>query len=134
MTAKFSSRASGANWREQFVLAEITAIVRIGEVGRIVKFLRAHDAQRNGKLAGDGHRLLQFAPRQARRIGQDRQGFVAKDLMRHECQKNRIHPAGIRHQARTVGGEYLLQFFKLVHRQASKCHRFRRMLKRNSGR
>ena len=89
---------------EQFMFAKITAVVRIGEVGRVVELFGAHDAQRDGKLAGHGHRFLQFATRQTGRIGQDRERFLTKDLVGHKCQKNGIHPAGIGHQARTVRG------------------------------
>ena len=81
------------------MLAEITAVGRIRGVIFVGKFLRLDDADGKWKLRRDVQRLLQFAARQARRIGDDRQRAVAQHLMRDARQKHRVHAAGIRHEA-----------------------------------
>ena len=51
---------------EQLVFAEVTTIVRIGQVVGIFKFLGTDDADGDLKLVRNLQRLSQFAPRQAR--------------------------------------------------------------------
>jgi hypothetical protein len=84
------------------VLAEIAAVGRILGVTGVVEFPRLENPDGEGKLRRDGERLLKFAARQARRIGNGRQGAVAEHLMRDKREKHRVHAAGIRHQARAV--------------------------------
>src|SRR3989442_1039290 len=48
---RFSQRRK---FGEEFVFAKITAVIRVGEVRRVRKLMRAHDAHREMKEAGCG--------------------------------------------------------------------------------
>ena len=94
---------------EQLVFAEIAAVGRVGEIVGVIEFGGANDAQRDGELGGNGHGLLQLAPREAGGIRDNGQGFIAQDLAGDKGQENGINAAGIGHQARAIGAQDALQ-------------------------
>ena len=80
-------------FRKQFVLAEIAAVVRVREIIWIFELLRLHHVNRKMKLLRDGERFLELAPRQAGGIRNRRQRFVAQHLSCDPRKKNRIDPS-----------------------------------------
>ena len=50
---------------EEFVFAEVAAVVRVGQVAGVLKFAGAEDAHRELEPAGQGQGLLQFAAGEA---------------------------------------------------------------------
>ena len=58
---------------EELVLAEIAAVVRVGQVAGILEFAGADDAHREPELPAQRQGLLKFAAGQAGRIGNRRQ-------------------------------------------------------------
>src|SRR5205823_4472010 len=90
---------------EELVFAEITAVVRIGQVIGVVKFGGLDDANRKTELRAERKRLLQFTPGQTRGISDYRQRFLAQNFARDARQENRIHAARIGDKARTVGAK-----------------------------
>ena len=84
---------------EEFVFAEIAAVIGIGEVSGIFELLRAHNPHRELKLFGGGQRGSQFAARQTRGIRNNGQRFLAKNLVGDAGKEDRIDAAGISHEA-----------------------------------
>lgn len=90
---------SAGEWDEfgkEFVLAEVAAVVGVGEVIRILEFLRFDHANGEAEIAGKLQSFVQFAARQAGRISDDSEGLRAEHLMRDAREKRRIDAAGIR--------------------------------------
>ena len=104
--------------REQLVLAEITTIRRIRQIPRVLKFPRVNHPHRKPKSPRDFQRLLQFPPRQTRRIRHRRQRPRPEHLVCDRRQKNRIHPTRIRHQARPKRAQPRPQVFQFHLRHA----------------
>ena len=100
-------------FREQLVLAEVTAVCRVRGVIRIGEFPRLDDAHGKVKLPRDGQRFLQLAPRQTRGVGNHRQRSAAQDLLRQARQKNRIHPARVSDEAGTVRAQQRAQLRRM---------------------
>ena len=96
---------------EELVLAEVTAVVRVGQVAGVVEFAGADDAHRELELAGQGQGLLQFAAGQAGRIGNRGQGLVPQHVVRDIGQEGRIHAAGVGDEAGAVGAQESAQPF-----------------------
>src|SRR6185369_14750729 len=88
LSISYDRKAAGASQRgefaEQLMFAKITSVIWICQISWVVEFFCSDDAQRDLKLLGDGHGLLKFPSRQARRIRDDSHGFFAQDLMRDQ--------------------------------------------------
>ena len=80
---------------KQFILAvEATHRVVPGVV-RILELTRLHHVDRDSVLAGKGKSFFQVGSRQAGRVGNHCQHFVAEDLVRGPGQESRIHSARV---------------------------------------
>ena len=106
---KIFGLGDGREFLEQFVFAKIAAVGRVRRVFGIFKFRRLHHADGKLELLRDGQRLLQFAARQAGRIGNDSQSLFAQNIVRHARQKNRVHAAGIGDETRAVAADLFPQ-------------------------
>jgi len=88
---------------EKFVFAEVTTIVWVREVLGVLEFGGANHADWKLKLLSEREGFVEFASREAGGIGDNGQRFVAENVASYPGEKDGIHAARVRHEARTIG-------------------------------
>ena len=99
---------------EQFVLAEVAAVVRVSQVAGVLKLAGPDGPDGEPELAGQRQGLLQFTPGQAGRVGNGRERLLAEHVVRDVGKEHRVHAARVGHQAGAVGAEESAQPFVFV--------------------
>ena len=99
------------------MLAEIATVLGISDILRILKFPGMDDPDGKLELPRQSEAFLQLAARQARRIGNRREGFFAEDLVGHIGEENRIPTARVGDKAGTVGAQKRAQLLQFI-----RCH------------
>jgi hypothetical protein len=96
---------------EQFVLAVKAAHGIVADVGGILKFLRFHDLDGDGSLAGKVECVVEVSARQAGGIGDHGEHFSAEGLVGHPGQESGVHATGVGDDQASASGEELAQAF-----------------------